>query len=476
MKTSLVNAFGLKLFGGIVGGVMLLAIIAHFAPGASMNSATGAAYNITPGKDQGMASGAWDIGNVALTIAHHLTGPQLNQFDPTALVALGIVTAPKVAAASTNTTSANMNMSAINANGNTAGTNTSNAMDGQILQRAKDYWQKQCGGVCPIPFQCAMFVETVYGAAGHPLPQTHDAIGYWEGYKNMPGWEEIPVSAKRLPAVGDMVVWDGGEVSKAYPNGIGHIAIVVAVQPPGATQNGSVTVAQANALTTAAGNLTTPDPLVPTIKMPGVRLYQMPITPNYDVQTWGPLPGEEPYHVLGYIRNTALLKDAQFANIMPGVGYSVVGKPTITVDLINSILAYYKSPAAGKGQALYDLGVKYGIDPVYALAFFQHESTFGTSGEAVTTLALGNERCTSDSGRACVDLARGGYTQMQSWEDGFEHWYTLIKGSNLYVGGGRMTVDQIIPIYAPASENDVNAYIQAIKQSVDLWRSGKVHQ
>ncbi len=53
--------------------------------------------------------------------------------------------------------------------------------------------------------------------------------------------------------------------------------------------------------------------------------------------------------------------------------YAVLGKPTITADFINQVLASYNSPAAGKGQALYGLGVKYGIDPAFALAFFMHE-------------------------------------------------------------------------------------------------------
>ena len=48
--------------------------------------------------------------------------------------------------------------------------------------------------------------------------------------------------------------------------------------------------------------------------------------------------------------------------------YSVLGKPTITADFINKVLASYHSPTAGMGQDLYNLGVKYGIDPVYALA------------------------------------------------------------------------------------------------------------
>jgi len=59
---------------------------------------------------------------------------------------------------------------------------------------------------------------------------------------------------------------------------------------------------------------------------------------------------------------------------------SVVARPSIQVNFINLVLSAYHSPAAGKGQALYDLGVQYGIDPAFALAFFMHESSFGTQG------------------------------------------------------------------------------------------------
>jgi hypothetical protein len=150
--------------------------------------------------------------------------------------------------------------------------------------------------------------------------------------------------------------------------------------------------------------------------------------------------------------------------------YSVLGKPTITASFINQVLASYHSPTAGMGQDLYDLGVKYGIDPVYALAFFMHESLFGTTGEARVTLSLGNERCIPD--RPCIDQDRGGYAKMNSWQDGFEQWYKLIR--NLYVAQwGRVTVDQIIPKYAPSSDgNNEAAYIAAIKHAVDTWRAG----
>lgn len=150
--------------------------------------------------------------------------------------------------------------------------------------------------------------------------------------------------------------------------------------------------------------------------------------------------------------------------------YSVLGKPTIKADFINRVLASYGSPTAGMGQQLYDLGVKYGIDPVYALAFFMHESLFGTTGEARVTMSLGNSRCIPT--RPCIDQNRGGYAQMKSWLDGFEQWFKLIR--NLYVAQwGRVTVDQIIPKYAPNSDGNNEAeYIATLKREVDVWRAG----
>jgi hypothetical protein len=152
--------------------------------------------------------------------------------------------------------------------------------------------------------------------------------------------------------------------------------------------------------------------------------------------------------------------------------YSVAGSPTISASFIDRVLSAYGSPAAGLGSVIESLGVSYGIDPVYALAFFWHESGFGTTGEARVTLSLGNERCLQD--RPCIDQDRGGYAQMQSWADGFEHWYSLIL--NLYIRQwGRVTVAQIIPKYAPSSDgNDEAAYIAAVEHAVDVWRSGQV--
>ncbi len=148
--------------------------------------------------------------------------------------------------------------------------------------------------------------------------------------------------------------------------------------------------------------------------------------------------------------------------------YTLAGDPTINADFINKVLEHYNSPAAGKGQSLYDEGVKYHIDPAYALAFFMEESTFGTQGMARVTHSLGNIRATA--GRPQY----GGYRLYRTWEEGFDDWYSLI--SNLYVNQwGLSTVDQIIPVYAPSSDNnDESAYIQNVKNAVDTWRNGSI--
>jgi hypothetical protein len=147
--------------------------------------------------------------------------------------------------------------------------------------------------------------------------------------------------------------------------------------------------------------------------------------------------------------------------------------PSITADQINAILAAYHSPAAGTGAYLYQSALNYGIDPIVPLAFFMHESTLGTAGEATATLALGNERCIPD--RPCIDQERGGgYAQFESWQDGYQHWFDLITGP-VYKGAGLTTIETIIPRYAPADDNnDEQAYISSLLYCIDAWRAGKV--
>ncbi len=170
--------------------------------------------------------------------------------------------------------------------------------------------------------------------------------------------------------------------------------------------------------------------------------------------------------ILGFIVVWWLTRTNGLAN--QSQTYEVTGQPSLSADFINQVLDHYQSPAAGKGKALYDYGVKYGIDPAYALAFFMHESSFGKTGVAKVTRSLGNIR--ASAGYQQLD----GYRKYRTWEDGFVDWYKLI--SDQYVRQWKLTtVDQIIPVYAPSSDNnDVAAYIQSVKTAVDTWRSGTV--
>ncbi len=150
---------------------------------------------------------------------------------------------------------------------------------------------------------------------------------------------------------------------------------------------------------------------------------------------------------------------------------SVLGAPTITVAQIEAVLQEYNSPAQGHGQEIYDLGVKYGINPAICLAFFIHESGAGSNlawagrkADGAYTHNIGNIICTD--GWRCY----GRFRDYDSWSQGIDDWYKLI--AELYIGEWqRTTVDDIIPKYAPAADNnDEAAYIQAVKNLVQSWQ------
>lgn len=192
--------------------------------------------------------------------------------------------------------------------------------------------------------------------------------------------------------------------------------------------------------------------------VPGGQVFSIQVGGTYgNVKTWtgstGPLPIKKPITQKG--------------------PYSVLGKPTLSIAFMNQVLAYYHSPAAGLAQYLYNYGVQYGIDPAFALAFFMHESTFGTTGVARVTKSLGNIRCIPQY--PCLQTqGNGGFAIFSTWQQGFEEWFKLIR--NLYiVQFGEVTVDQIIPTYAPSSDhNDVAAYIASLKNELNTWHAGIV--
>jgi hypothetical protein len=144
--------------------------------------------------------------------------------------------------------------------------------------------------------------------------------------------------------------------------------------------------------------------------------------------------------------------------------FDVRHTPSVNAAKIRSVLQSYNSPAVGASEAMYKLGIEYGIDPAFCLAFFIHESTAGTQGVARVTKSVGNIRTTP----GYADYQ--GFRKYSSWEEGIEDWYILIR--DLYIGEwGLTTVDEIIPVYAPTSDgNNVEGYVNTVKRLVSSWR------
>jgi hypothetical protein len=175
--------------------------------------------------------------------------------------------------------------------------------------------------------------------------------------------------------------------------------------------------------------------------------------------------------VMGGIANT--MTATPQAQSMPSMTHTlsastmaVAATPTVSATFIDKVLCNASSPACGTGNALYEEGVQYGIDPVYALAFFHHESSFGKYGIAATNKGLGNIRCSD--GYRCLN----GFRAYASWEAGYDDWYKLIR---YYIDQWhKTTIDAIVPTYAPSSENDTAGYVASIKAAVTIWRKGEM--
>ena len=153
--------------------------------------------------------------------------------------------------------------------------------------------------------------------------------------------------------------------------------------------------------------------------------------------------------------------------VFPASTSSVIGGPSLSAAFIDRVLATYHSPAVGLGRALVADSQQFQIDDSYALAFFLHESSFGTTGVARVTRSLGNIICSGYP--TCFQ----GFRSYASWQAGAWDWFRLIRYE--YLPRGLSTVQAIVPVYAPASDhNDVPAYIAAVLQAVTTWRAGRV--
>jgi hypothetical protein len=207
----------------------------------------------------------------------------------------------------------------------------------------------------PVQVECVGFVEASLGLVNIKMPVTEAwASQYWRAYASQPGWQEIP-NGSGLPQPGDIMLWYGDGThagAPPLPQGAGHMAIVVAVNPPSAGQPGSVVVAQGH----APGNITTPNSAAPNAP-PGLELYSMPLSANGYVSTW---PG---WTVMGVLRDLKAQNILQSTLLAMGSG-SCPSFP----DVPGSQAAYVQLACSD--------AMKYGISPAIFARQIHQESGF----------------------------------------------------------------------------------------------------
>jgi hypothetical protein len=144
---------------------------------------------------------------------------------------------------------------------------------------------------------------------------------------------------------------------------------------------------------------------------------------------------------------------------------SIFQHPTITVVEVERVLESVNSPILPYAGDVYAYGIQYGIDPVFALAFWMKESREASDGSVAAvdhnpgyTEGLGSDnRC-------------GRWACWATWPEGIAGWYHYMRV--FFIDGlGITTVESILPIYAPSTENNTTGYIAFVLQKVADWRA-----
>ena len=145
----------------------------------------------------------------------------------------------------------------------------------------------------------------------------------------------------------------------------------------------------------------------------------------------------------------------------------------ISRAVFRKVLEQANSPAAGEADSGYDLVVSYSVDPAFALAIFRHESQYGTRGicREYDTKNPGNVRTSRLGLGTVIETPRGRFVKFQSWAEGWrELAYRLVDPTFVYAQRNAITIEQIIPIWAPPADgNAPEAYIQSVVRSMNEY-------
>jgi hypothetical protein len=143
----------------------------------------------------------------------------------------------------------------------------------------------------------------------------------------------------------------------------------------------------------------------------------------------------------------------------------IVRSPSISFLEVEQVLSRVGSPMLPYAGDVYAYGVKYHIDPVFALAFWMKESREASDGSVAavdhnpgyTEGLAGDDRC-------------GRWACWPTWTAGIEGWYRYMRV--FFINARGLTrVEDILPIYAPSTENNTNGYIAFVLQMAATWRA-----
>lgn len=151
---------------------------------------------------------------------------------------------------------------------------------------------------------------------------------------------------------------------------------------------------------------------------------------------------------------------------------TLIAAPRISASLFGAILARNHSPAAAEAAELALIPDGYGIDRAIALAFFKHESTYGTVGVATHTHGWGNLRPASWQARRSgiyTSPVSGKFAQYTTWANSLHDWCELLR--RFYIPQGLTTVRTVTPRYAPSSDgNNPQRYADDVIATVLRWQ------
>lgn len=133
------------------------------------------------------------------------------------------------------------------------------------------------------------------------------------------------------------------------------------------------------------------------------------------------------------------------------------------------------TPAAVDSDESYDRVWKHRLSHAFARSVFRHESSDGTEGICAVydTKSPGNTRSSrTGKGHVLQIPGRGPFVQYDTWADGWEDLaFRLVDPTFVYAKEGRTTIAEIIPRWAPSSDNNVPAsYIAAVVKHMNNWR------